>query len=375
MRPGRGEGSGPGSLRNGGRGDSVASLKDVSRLAGVSPSTASRVMTGNTRVDPESRERVLAAVAELKYQPNLLARGLRNRSGKLIGLMVPEILHETFSIFISLVEEACVELGFTMILGNTHDDPAVEERVLSNLIGMKVDGIIISVVSDSSAVMRTLRRSDIPVVGIDRALEHEHVDRIEVDNREAGRIAARYLHSMGHVKIACIAGPQTVTLSRERSAGFAEYLSGRGIKPISVAGGDFEFETGMQCLRALLERGEEFTGVWAQNDLLAIGAMREMDRLGIRVPEEVSIIGMDDIKTTQMVMPALTTVRQPFQTICKGAVDFLLKRMQNPGSSPRRLVLAPDLVIRDSVLRRRGSAAPIMSSTRRRAPPRRRNLV
>jgi len=329
----------------------LASLKDVSRLAGVSPSTASRVMTGNVRVDERTRSRVLAAVEQLRYKPNLLARGLRKQSGRLIGLMVPEILHETFAIFISLVEEACVERGFTMILGNTRDDLVVEERVLDNLIGLKVDGIIVSLVSDRSAVMSSLRKSDIAVVGIDRAVEDEHVDRVQIDNREAGRIAARYLHSMGHRRIACIAGPQSVALSRKRSAGFREYLIQRGIEPISIAGADFEFETGMTCLRALLERGEEFTAVWAQNDLLAIGAMRELDRLGIRVPEDVSIMGMDDIKTTRMVLPALTTVRQPFRAICQKAVELLLRRMENPGSPPRSTVLTPELVIRGSVRR------------------------
>jgi len=336
----------------------LASLKDVSKLAGVSASTASRVMTGSVRVDERTRERVLAAVAQLHYKPNLLARGLRKRSGRLIGLMVPEILHETFAIFISLVEEACVERGFTMILGNTRDDLAVEERVLSNLIGMKVDGIIISLVSDRSAVMSSLRKTDIAVVGIDRAVEDEHVDRVQVDNRKAGRMAARYLHSMGHTRIACIAGPQAVALSRERSAGFREYLAQQGVGPIEIAGMDFEFETGMTCLRALLERGEEFTAVWAHNDLLAIGAMREMDRLGIRVPEDVSIMGMDGIKTTEMVLPALTTVRQPFPAICKRAVDLLLRRMEHPGGPPRHLVLAPELVIRGSVRRQQDAPAP-----------------
>lgn len=350
----------------------MPSLKDVSRLAGVSPSTASRVITGNPRVDKERRERVLAAVAQLKYKPNLLARGLRTRSGRLIGFMVPEILHETFAMFISLLEEACVARGFTMILGNTHDDPAIEQRVLANLIGMNVDGIIISLVSDSSAVMSNLKQLDIPVVGIDRALQNESIDRVEVDNREAGRIAARYLHSMGHVKIACIAGPQAVALSRERSAGFREYLAGKGIEPIEIAGIDFEFETGMRSLRALLEQGEEFTGIWAENDLLAIGAMREMARLGIRVPEDVSIIGMDDIKTTQMVLPALTTIRQPFEAICKKAVELLLKRMDDPGHPPRRLTLPPELVIRGSV--RRVAAANLPSPGRHRTRRPRRAL-
>ncbi len=354
----------------------MASLKEVGRLAGVSTSTASRVITGRARVDAVKRERVLAAIEELKYRPNFLARGLRSRSGKLIGLMVPEILHETFGILISLVEEACVARGFTMILGNTHDDPVAEERVLGNLIGMNVDGIIISLVSDRSAVMRNLERLDMPVVGIDRALEVGEMDRVEVDNRRAGAMAAQYLHSMGHEKIACIAGPQAVALSRERSAGFRRFLLERGVEPIHIEGSDFEFETGMHCLRTLLERGEEFTGVWAENDLLAIGAMREMYRLGIRVPEDVSIIGMDDIKTTRMVLPALTTIRQPFKSICTKAVELLLHRMSHPDAPPRHLVLTPSLVIRDSV--RRLQQRPGAPAIRRRAvgapPIQRRNL-
>jgi len=223
--------------------------------------------------------------------------------------------------------------------------------VLGNLIGMNVDGIIISVVSDSSAVLGSLKKLAIPVVGIDRALQNESIDLVEVDNREAGAIAGRYLYAMGHAKIACLAGPHTVPLSRERSAGFREFLARKGVEPIEIVGADFEFETGARSLRTLLERGQEFTAIWAHNDLLAIGAMREMNRLGIRVPEDVSIIGMDDIKTTQMVLPRLTTIRQPFRTICRKAVELLVKRTQSPGQPPRRLVLDPALVIRDSVRR------------------------
>jgi LacI family transcriptional regulator len=344
----------------------LASLKDVSRLAGVSLSTASRVVTGNPRVDEEMRARVLAAVAQLDYKPNLLARGLRNRSGRLIGFMVPEILHETFAIFISEAESACVDRGFTMILGNTHEDPEVEERVLGNLIGMNVDGIVVSVVSDSSAVLSSLKKLAIPAVGIDRALQNESIDLVEVDNHQAGAIAGRYLHAMGHVKIACLAGPHTVPLSRERSAGFREFLTRKGIQPIEIVGSDFEFETGARSLRTLLERGKEFTAIWAQNDLLAIGAMREMNRLGIRVPEDVSIIGMDDIKTTQMVLPTLTTIRQPFRAICRKAIELLLKRMENPGQESRRIVLAPELVIRDSVRRLQDTLVPVMGVSARR---------
>lgn len=330
----------------------MASLKDVSKLAGVSPSTVSRVITGTINVDGATKKRVLEAVEELKYKPNLIARGLRNRSGKLIGLMVPEIMHETFAAFISHVEEACVKRGFTMILGNTHEDPVTEDRVVSKLVGMNVDGIIISRVSDSSAVMSALESSGIAVVGIDRALDDEKTDHVLVDNREAGVIAAKYLWSMGHRKLVCISGPESIRLSRERLEGFRGFLAERGVEISHIAGEDFEFETGPKCMRRILERGVEFTGIWAENDLMAIGAMRELKRLGMKVPEDVSIIGMDDIKTTQMVLPALTTVRQPYSEICDAAVDLLLQRMERPDAEPRSIIIAPELVIRDSVMRR-----------------------
>ena len=334
----------------------MASIKDVSKLAGVSPSTVSRVITGTINVDAATKKRVLEAVEQLRYKPNLIARGLRNRSGKLIGLMIPEIMHETFGAFISYVEEACVRRGFTMILGNTREDPAAEEKVLGNLLGMNVDGIIISRVSDSSAVMNALKSSGIAVVGIDRALEDEQTDRVLVGNREAGELAAKYLWSMGHRKLMCISGPESISLSRERLEGFRTFFTERGIEIGSIAGEDFEFETGVRCMHRILERGIEFTGLWAENDLLAIGAMRELKRLGMRIPEEISIIGMDDIKTTQMVLPALTTVRQPYREICDTAVDLLLHRMENRDAKPKLIIIPPELVIRDSVMYLKGAA-------------------
>jgi DNA-binding LacI/PurR family transcriptional regulator len=335
----------------------LTSLKDVSKLAGVSASTVSRVMTGTIRVDGATRRRVLEAVEQLGYRPNLIARGLRNRSGRLIGLMVPEIMHETFAAFISHVEEACVRRGFTMILGNTREDPEAEDRVLGNLVGMKVDGIIISRVSDSSAVMGSLKRSGIAVVGIDRALEEEQTDRVLVGNREAGEMAAEHLWSMGHRRVLCIGGPESISLSRERLEGFTSFFALRGVEVQHVAGEDFEFESGLSCIRRVLEGGVEFTALWAENDLLAIGAMRELQRLGTRVPEDISIVGMDDIRTTRMVLPALTTVRQPYGAICEAAVDLLLERMENPATPPRLVILPPELVKRDSVKRLIGEQA------------------
>jgi len=329
----------------------LPSVTDVARFVGVSASTVSRVIRGTGPVDEETRRKVLEAVAQLGYKPNLLARGLRNRSGKLLGLMVPEILHETFATFIGHAEAACSARGFTMILGNTREDPATEERVLESLIGLNVDGIIISQVSDASSALKIFRERGIPVVGIDRSLQEAEVDHVIVGNFEAGQIAAKYFYSMGHRKVACLQGPLPVRLSRERFSGFREFYQSKGLEVDTAVGGDFGFEAGILAVRALLEHCREFTGLWAESDHLAIGAMHELKRLGVQIPQQVSVMGMDDIKTSQMIFPPLTTIQQPYQDICDKAVDLLIERIGDPALPIRKFVLPPSLVIRASVQR------------------------
>jgi len=308
-------------------------------------------MRGTGPVDEATRRRVLEAVEALGYRPNLLARGLRTRSGRLLGLIVPEILHETFATFICHVEEACVARGFTMILGNTREDPKVEERVLENLIGLNVDGIIISQVSDASSALRTLSGRGIPVVGIDRLLQGEEVDHVIVGNYEAGQMAARYLYSMGHRTVSCLQGPTPVRLSRERFEGFRDFYQSKGLEVDSVVGEDFGYETGITAVRSLLEHCREFTGLWAESDHLAIGAMHELKRLGVQIPQQISLMGMDDIKTSRMIFPSLTTIQQPYKELCEKAVELLIDRIADPRLPVRKFVLSPSLVIRDTVQR------------------------
>ena len=308
-------------------------------------------MRGTGPVDEATRRRVLEAVEALGYRPNLLARGLRTRSGRLLGLIVPEILHETFATFICHVEEAGVARGFTMILGNTREDPKVEERVLENLIGLNVDGIIISQVSDASSALRTLSGRGIPVVGIDRLLQGEEVDHVIVGNYEAGQMAARYLYSMGHRTVSCLQGPTPVRLSRERFEGFRDFYQSKGLEVDSVVGEDFGYETGITAVRSLLEHCREFTGLWAESDHLAIGAMHDLKRLGVQIPQQISLMGMDDIKTSRMIFPSLTTIQQPYKELCEKAVELLIDRIADPRLPVRKFVLSPSLVIRDTVQR------------------------
>jgi DNA-binding LacI/PurR family transcriptional regulator len=164
-------------------------------------------------------------------------------------------------------------------------------------------------------------------------------------------MAAKYLYSMGHRAVACLQGPTPVRLSRERFEGFRNFYRTKGLEVDSVVGDDFGYETGIVAVRSLLEHCREFTGLWAESDHLAIGAMHELKRLGVQIPQQVSLMGMDDIKTSSMIFPSLTTIQQPYKELCEKAVELLIERMADPGLPIRKVVMSPSLVIRDTVQR------------------------
>jgi DNA-binding LacI/PurR family transcriptional regulator len=217
---------------------------------------------------------------------------------------------------------------------------------------MNVDGVIVSQVSDSSAAIGDLRKRGIPVVGIDRALETEKVDRVVVDNRGAGLLAARYLRSMGHRDVLCLGGPASIKLSRDRWEGFTTYFAGQDIDVPYVEGKDFGFEAGVRGVQEAFRRGLSFTALWAQSDLIAIGAMKELTRLGTRIPMDVSVLGMDDIRLAEMLTPELSSIRQPLRAMCDQAVDSIVARMDEPEKEAETITLETELIIRSSVVRR-----------------------
>ncbi len=343
----------------------MASIKDVARLAGVSVSTVSRVLSGAAQVDQEKRRRVERAVAETGYRPNLLAQGLRSKSGNVIGLVVPAILHETFAGFVEYAERAVAERGYDLVVGNTRGEPQVESDFIDSLLRRHVDGIVFSRVSDHSHVIETLRESGVPAVIMDRTLEREEVPSVVLDNFRAGELAAEHLLGLGHRSLAVLTGPQNIGLCRERLRGFASALAKRGLSlaPEHVFEGDFKFSSGVAAGRAFHEQRLEVTALWAQNDLMALGAMNALQRRGWRVPQDLSVMGMDDIGAAEMVLPALTTVTQPFEVMCRRAVELLFEQrggeLRGGRSRPTtRVTLEPGLTVRestDSPARRRHS--------------------
>jgi DNA-binding LacI/PurR family transcriptional regulator len=328
----------------------MASMKDVARLAGVSVPTVSRVLSNSAPVDEETRRKVERAIETTNFRPNLLAQGLRSKSGSVIGLVVPEMLNETFSRFITYTEKLVTALGYTLVVGSTDEKPETEDAFIDSLLRRHVNGIIFSRVSDKSRVLRVIEKWNVPAVIIDRALGQEGIPTVVLDNRGAGALAAEHLAGLGHRKFAVITGPQDISLCRERLKGFIEVLERQGmtLRQRDVFEGDFKFASGIAAGKYFLESGNEFTALWAENDQMAIGAMNVLIRSGRKIPRDVSVLGMDNISSSEMVIPALSTVTQPFADMCRKAVDLIVAMRDGAEIREDRIALPPGLLVRES---------------------------
>ncbi len=329
----------------------MSSMKDVAKLAGVSISTVSRVINQSIAVDDETKRKVNAAIRTLNYKPNLLAQGLRAKSGRLIGLVVPELepLH-AFANIIKYTEESVSKHGFNLIVGNNYNSPDIEERLIMDLLRRNVDGIIFSRVSDESRVLNILQNRNIPVVVIDRALEDENIPSVIINNYRAGELVAEHFISLGHQHIVCITGALNISLCRERVKGFQSVLIQHGIEfdKRCIFEGDFKVEGGIRGISFLLQSHPNITGVWAHNDIMAAGVMKELYKRGRSVPDDLSVIGMDDISLANILTPELTTIKQPFKEMTEKAVAMITMQKEQHVIPDRRIVLEPSLIIRET---------------------------
>ena len=328
----------------------MVSVIEVARLAGVSIATVSRVVTNSAFVEPQTRQKVEKAIKELNYVPNLLAKGMKEKSGGFIGLVIEEISHEFFSSVISSIEESVSRRGYTLLLVNTAVRKGqTEGEIIGRLLGRKVDGII---VMSNTQLFSKMKATGIPMVQMNCHHEEGHVQKIRVDDYKAGIFAGEHYADLGHRKLFCITGGSGVD-STQRLAGFRDALRGRGISLTEdrVFRGDFEYASGMAAARHILEKGIDVSGIWAQNDLMAIGAMSELSRSGMRIPDETSIVGMDDSPIAQYSYPRLTTLRQPVQEMAVKTVEILLDLRDGKKVGEADIVYPPELIIRETTRR------------------------
>lgn len=340
----------------------TATIREVARAAGVSVATVSRVVNNaSNHVRPDTRDRVLAAIGRLRYEPNLVARGLKKRVTRTVGLIIPDISNPFYPAIARGIEDVASRAGLGVLLCNTYEDLGKERAYLALLNTRMVDGLIFATVGANTAHLRMLRRRGVPAVLVARAPAGVGIDAVLVDNRRGARDATAHLIRLGHRDIAFIGGPDSLAVEVEREAGYREALAEAGISPnprLRFNGG-FRAEGGAAAVRALLERRERFSAIFAANDLMAIGAMEELRHRGRRIPHDVAVVGFDDITFASLVEPRLTTVAQPKYRMGCLAMERLLHLLGGGDRRPRRLVLEPKLVVRDSCgvrLRRRATS-------------------
>lgn len=330
----------------------MATIKDVALLAGVSITTVSHVINETRFVSDELRTSVLAAVEELNYRPNVLARSLRRGETKTIGLIVPDNSNPFFAEVARIVEDVGFENGYSVILCNSDGNADKEAAYINVLITKQVDGIIFIAAGGKQEHLRELLAQHIPVVVADRDIPQTLADVVLVNNEQGGYDAARYLITLGHRRVACIAGPSDVSPSADRVHGYRRALRESGI-PVAqelIVPGDFRSQSGETAMAQLLGLDEPPSAVFACNDVMAIGALRAVRNAGLQVPGDVSIIGFDNISSASAVSPALTTIAQPIVELAIQAAQLLISRIQNgqEGRSGQRIVLDTELVVRDS---------------------------
>ncbi len=329
----------------------MTTILQVAKRAGVSPTTVSHVINKTRFVSEAVTVRVQDAMRELGYQPNALARSLRRGETGTLGLILPDSANPFFAEIGRAIEMEAFKAGYSVVLCNTEDDAQKEELYTDVLSKKQVDGIIFASTGEQSDSVQKLLRQGLPLVLIDRQLPGVEADTVLTNNRLGGAQAALRLAQLGHRSIACITGPSYLTPSADRVTGFVETLESLGIPRSSVRleRGDFHPESGYQAgFRMLREVNERPTAVFCSNDMMAIGLYRAATELRLCIPEDLTVIGFDDIELSCYFNPPLSTIMQPKADIGHAAVSMLLERIKDHELPPRRQVFEPRLVVRKS---------------------------
>ena len=325
-------------------------MKEVADLAGVSITTVSHVINETRTVSDDLREKVYAAMENLSYQPNALARGLRLKRTQILGLVIPDGTNPYFAEVARSIEDTSYKKGYSVIICNSDGNLEKEQNYIEVLVSKQVDGVILVAAGMSTSHMKALQSAGMPLVLVDRDSPNIVADSVQIDNEYGGYIATRHLLDLGHRRIACLAGPSEVTPSGDRVLGYSRALKEADIvvEKELVRSGDFHSESGYRFAKEFLKMRVPPTAIFACNDLMAFGALGAAAELGFRIPQDLSIVGFDDIKLTEYTNPPLTTIAQPRYEMGELAVRFLLERIKNTDIEPRNPILPCRIVIRKS---------------------------
>jgi LacI family transcriptional regulator len=328
-------------------------LKEIATKAGVSPSTVSRVMNHKLSVRPEIRSRVERVIQELKYERNRSSGVRKSFNSNIVGLIVPDILNPFFPLLIKGIENIAKIHGYSLILCDSENDCEIEKKHIRNLLEKEVEGLIFIPAPGENDLIDELIEKDFPLVFLDRRIENKKINYVTAANEEGAYQATKYLISLGHRDIVYItAGAQYLSTQKERFDGFRRALEEEKIpfRNDLVIAGEHEREKTSREVIKLLNSGKKFTALFASSDIMAFAAKQVLEDRNLRIPDDVSIIGFDDIPFSSAI--SLTTVSQPAHEMGKNAMLLLIDLIKKRVRSPNQIVLRTSMIIRSSCKKR-----------------------
>ncbi|EGQ7901480.1 substrate-binding domain-containing protein [Vibrio alginolyticus] len=331
----------------------MATMKDIAKLAGVSTSTVSHVINKTRFVSEEISERVNNAAKELNYYaPSALARSLKVNRTKTIGMLVTTSTNPFFGEVVKGVERSCYQKGYSLILCNTEGDNERMRQSINTLLQKRVDGLILMCSSLEGERIDVFERyPDIPVVVMDWGPMLFTSDKIQDNSLRGGYLAAKYLIDCGHTEIGCITGPLIKHQAQMRYEGYKRAMNEAGLEFNAnwIIESDFECEGGYQAFKKMAQRGALPSSIFVSNDMMAMGVINAANELDIKVPDDLSIIGYDDIHIAKFMSPSLTTIHQPKYRLGQAAVETLVRILDDKSNDAQVVQLEPTLVVRNSV--------------------------
>ncbi|WP_300605691.1 LacI family DNA-binding transcriptional regulator [Trebonia sp.] len=335
--------------------DRPATLRDVAAAARVHPATASRALNPGTRllVSEETARRVTEAAERLGYRPNPVARSLRTRRSHTIGVLIPDLNNPLFPPIVRGLEDRLAKQGYVVLIGNTDGDLARERAVFDQMRARHVDGFVLATATLHNPLLAEAAEADLPVVLMNRTAQGYPFSSVSVDNEQGESAAVAHLVSLGHTRIGHIAGPQEVSTGVARLRGFHDAMLSHGLtadESVVVYASNYTIEEGRRCGHELLSANGELTAIVAANDMLAVGCYGALDDVGMRCPEDISVIGFNDMPFIDRLRPPLSTVRFPHYRLGTEAAKLLLERIEDADSPVKILYLAPELVARGSTI-------------------------
>lgn len=329
----------------------MATILDVARKAGVSAITVSRVINNSGYVSEKTRAQVEAAIAELKYVPNRLAQSLRQKQTDTLALLVSDITNPFWTTVARGVEDVASEEGLNVILCNTDESETKQDNYLNLVLQKQVDGVVLVPVNDRCEVVQWIQEQDVPVVVVDRRVTPTCADLVRCDSEGGAYQLVRHLLDLGHRQIAMLNGPDNVSTAIDRAAGYRKALieANLAFDPRLITYGEFTVQSGYERAEQVLNSTPRSTALFAANNFIAIGALRALHHAKLRVPEDIAVVGFDDLPSEIVVEPMLTVSSQPAYEMGRRATQLLLDRIAKKLPEEwQDIILPTELIIRHS---------------------------